>query len=52
MFFKFVSSAVIVTLFLRVLETQKLSTYVGRMIVNLASHKTQYWFYIVEDLHA
>ena len=49
-FLKLAFSVAFSTLLLGVLETHTFSTYVGRIIVNLASHETLYCLYIVEEL--
>lgn len=49
-FLKLAFSVAFSTLLLGVLETHMFSTYVGRIIVNLASHETQNWLCIVEEL--
>lgn len=49
-FLKLAFSVAFSTLLLGVLETHMFSTYVGRIIVNLASPETQNWLCIVEEL--
>lgn len=49
-FLKLAFSVAFSTLLLGVLETHMFSTYVGRIIVNVASHETQNWLCIVEEL--